>query len=494
MNLPEKHIKFNLPQLLASQATQKYQSLEWGRGGGKSTILGLRVKEIVKQMPRSKTGIVGATYQQLLTRTLPSTIEGLELLGFYKDIHYYVGTRPPKHWRWDEPHQPPLRYDHFISFYNGAGFQLISLDSLDSGRGLNLDAVIGDEALTFDKEKLENNVLLSNRGNIHRYKHTWLHHSELFASTTPYSLKGRWFINLEEMARKDPANYFHLRAESTYNLENLGSEYFRSLKRKLTPLAYNTEVMCIRPGKAETGFYPSFNESIHCQIISNDSYVLGLNMNLDKLRGRIPDADLIQTAPLDVACDYGANINTLVCGQLNAGNLYRILNALFVKSPLTISNLAQEFCDYYQFHRNKTVNYYYDHTAQYLDAVRTKTFADVFTDVLTNNGWKVNRIYCGKAPMHATKYIFFDSLFKRDNPSLPDIRFNQENCKYLTISILQAGAKEGRNGIEKDKNPEKKKNVIDEETTHFSDAFDTLVFFKFKDVLQGGGYMVHAAF
>lgn len=489
MILPERSIKFTIPQVLFSLSTQKHCSLEWGRAGGKSTVFGWRIKDIVDKMPRAKCGIVGSTYQQLLTRTLPSTVEGLELLGFKKDQHYFVGKRPPPQWKWHEAYQPPLNYDNYITFYNGTGFQLISLDNADSGRGLNLDAVLGDEAALFDKEKLDYNVLLSNRGNIHRFGHTWLHHSEFFASTTPVSLTGRWFTQLEELAIKNPKEYCHIIAESTYNVENVGWDYFKNLQRKLTPLIYNAEVLCIRPGRAQTGFYPAFNENQHTQQISNDSFVLNLNYNLDKLKGTIPDADVISSQPIDIACDYGARINTIVCGQ-QTSNTYRIINALFVKTPQTIMDLAIEFCNYYQWHRNKEVNYLYDHTAEYRDAARTTTFADEFTKVLESNGWRVNRIYVGQAPLHSTKYMFFDLILREETTSLPKIRINRERCKYLILSILQAGAKEGRKGIEKDKNPEKRIGAVDEETTHFSDAFDTLVYFKFKNAIQTTGYFM----
>ena len=65
--------------------------LEWARGAGKSTILGWFVKEAVKQMPRATGIIVGETYQQMLSRTLPSTKAGLEMFGIYEGIDYVVG-------------------------------------------------------------------------------------------------------------------------------------------------------------------------------------------------------------------------------------------------------------------------------------------------------------------------------------------------------------------------------------------------------------------
>lgn len=494
--LPERSLKLNFPQVILTMAQYKETYFEGGRGIGKSTIIAWRIKDIVEQMPRSKCGIVCSTFQQALTRTLPSTLEGLELLGFKKDLHFWVGKRPPKEFKIPEAHQPPLSYDNCIIFYNGTTFQLISLENPNSGRGLNLDAVIGDEAALLDFEKLSYNVLLSNRGNINRFKHSWLHHSTLFCSTTPITTLGKWFIKQEENARSNPKDIFYLIAQSSYNIENLGIEFFKQNKRLLTPLLYDAEIDCIRPGKVETGFYPAYNEAVHTYSASNDNYLFGLNYDLAKLRERHCkfDSDVQTLKPIDIGMDYGAKINTLVAGQMDGAwvhpGKYNIINAMFVKSPKTAPTLAQEFCDYYRYHLKKVVNYYFDHTAMYRDAVRTTTFAEEVRKVFESNGWTVNMFYCGQAPLHDTKYLFFDLVFKEREPALPVVRINKEKCLYLTTSIEMAGAMEGRRGIEKDKRPERQENAVDEETTHFSDAFDTLVYFKFKDGLSPIGYLM----
>jgi hypothetical protein len=48
-------------------------------------------KEAVKQMPRATGVLVGETYQQMLSRTLPSTKAGLDMFGIYEGIDYVVG-------------------------------------------------------------------------------------------------------------------------------------------------------------------------------------------------------------------------------------------------------------------------------------------------------------------------------------------------------------------------------------------------------------------
>ncbi len=487
MNLEQPEITLTTPQLLFTMAETPETYLEMGRGSGKSTIIAWRIKEIVKHLPRAKFGIVGSTYQQLYTRTLPSTVEGLELLGFKKDIHYVVGKQPPKEWKWLEPYQPPLRYDNFILFYNGTGFQLISLDNPDSSRGINLDGAIGDEAALLDKDKLSANVLLSNRGNIHRFNH-WLHHSTLFASTTPLSKKGRWFTNQEEEALRAPKKITYIIASSRYNFHNLGKEYFAMNKRLLTPLMYDAEIECIRPGRVQTGFYPSFDTNRHTYNASNDDYVMSANADLLVLKGSIPDVD-VKPIPFDLSFDYGAKINTLVIAQED-GELYRIINAMFVKDPNGIVDLVEDFCKRYESHPVKEVNYWYDHTAIPRDAVRTTSFAEEVQRVLENNDWTVNMIYCGQAPRHDTKHLVINRILKEEESNLPRIRLNAERCKYLVISIEHAGARDGKNGIEKDKRPERDGKSVDEETTHFSDAFDTLIYFKFKDGIQEQGFYV----
>lgn len=485
MEAEERKISFNIPQLLVIMSRKKEFYLEGGRGLGKSTIIAKRMIDVVNNLPRSKYAMIGQTYQQLLTRTLPSTIEGLSMLGYKKDLHYFVGRRPPLNWKWLEAHQPPLTYDNYISFYNGTGFPLISLDNADSGRGLNLDGCIGDEAALFDKDRLDTSVIKSIRGNIHRYS-SWLHQSMLFATTTPLTQTGRWFTRMEEEARRTPEKIQYLIAPSTYNAHVLGAEYFAKQRRMSTKLIYDAEIMCIRPGKAQTGFYPAFDENHHTYMASNDDYVLGHINDLSRLKGIVPDADINLNAPIDIACDYGAVINTLVSGQLH-GLVYKVLKGMHVNTPDTIKELAQQCCDYYSFMLKKEVNYFYDQTAIATNANRS-CYADELVKVFESNSWTVNRIYVGQAPEHRTKYLFFDGVFKEQDINMPVLRLNKENCKYMILSLQKAEAKEGRKGIEKDKVDERNKTMDQRETTHYSDAFDQLIYYRFRYGLNGSGW------
>ena len=487
------HSVYNVAQVAFFLSKAKNTNLDWGRGTGKSTAIAWRFGGFTYSLPRSKIAVPGETYKQLLTRTLPSTIEGLELLGFKKNKHFFVGARPPRQWNWPEAYQPPLEYEGVISFYTGTTFQLISLETDTGGRGPNYDGVIGDEAGLMDAVRLSNNVLASNRGNMDRFNNHWMHHSILFASSTPQTKKGRWFLDQKDEAIKNPEKVHYIQAPSTLNRHNLGNEFFDTCRRLMTDLQYNAEILCIRPESVENGFYPAFNEELHTYDASNINYLFGLGSNVHDLKRDDcrSDSDLRQDRPIEISCDWGANFNCVVCGQDTVlDNEFRFINALFVKSPHTLRELAQKFCDYYASYALKEVIFWYDHTAMFRDASRTITFADEFTSELEKRGWKVMRKYVGQAPTHASRFLFWDVIFKENGVNtLPKVTFNKKKCSNLIVSIQQAGALDGKEGIQKDKRPERHKNPKHEELTHFTDAMDTLVYFKFKSRVNRVGHI-----
>lgn len=480
-NQEQKQITLNLPQMLTILATQRRKYNEWGRGAGKSFIIAYQLKNIAHQMPRSSSVIVGETYQQILTRTLPSTINALEQLGYKKDLHYFIGRTAPKSWRWDEPYEPPLKYDYYMHWYTGAGFHLVSQDRPGSGRGLNTDAVIGDEMTLLDFTKLFNDVLATNRGSIDRFGKCPLHHSEFFCGTVPMTEKGKWVYRMEDEARSHPNDVFYLRASSEENRSNLGEQFFKDNKRRLPDLLYNAEILNIRPDKVDGGFYALLDENKHGYTAYNNSYLDSLNYNVGPSLNCLQDGDLNMNGPIDIAMDYGASINVVVVGQESPINFkFRFINTLYVKHPFRIVDLMNNFCDYYSSHTNKTINFFYDHTAIGGNALNNITYADEVVNILKSRGWKVIRKYVGQAPSHHARYLFW-GIALSDDKRLPEILINKNNSRVLLISMLHAGVKQGKNGFEKDKSPERNTNVDQSEATHPSDAADTLLYGKYMD-------------
>lgn len=311
--------------------------LEWARGTGKSVILGLYLRKCMTHLPRGIGVLVGASYQQILTRTLPSTIFGLEKQGLIKDIHYFVGRKAPESWGWPEAYQPPLKYDHAIQFYTGYTMVMVSQDKIGDGRGINSDNSAGDEAAMLNYEKLQTDVWATNRGSFREmFKNDPFFGSNFYMSSTPLTAKGQWFTDMESKAQQDQLTYF-LRAKSRDN-EYLPDSWFEEMKSMMDDWIYNAEIENIRPKGIKDGFYPSFNEDIHTYTDGFDyDYYESFGFdNLSEIKVNCQgDSDHDVTEPIVAGIDWGHRINCMACGQRRPFE-FRFTKNLFVKG---------KFCD-----------------------------------------------------------------------------------------------------------------------------------------------------
>lgn len=176
----------------------------WGRGTGKSFLVGHDINMINQLMPRAVTSITGQTFGQLLTRTLPSTFSFLDRLGYKRHIdknnpgNYVIGVKPPSFFR--EPYERLMRYDNVISFANGNAALLLSQDRKGSARGPNVDYELLDEALTINKQRYDEETSPTNRG----HEEIWgsrsnnpipWHHGFHYVSSMPYTSEQKWLTN-----------------------------------------------------------------------------------------------------------------------------------------------------------------------------------------------------------------------------------------------------------------------------------------------------------
>lgn len=489
-----KEIVYNLAQLMFLLATQPIKILEWGRGTGKSTILAKAIIDFVTQLPRSTGVMVAETYAQIKTRTLPSTISGLEQHGLIKDLHYFVGKRPPASWGWPEPYEPPLDYSQAIIFWNGTVMLFQSQDGgAVSGRGLNVDWIIGDESARLSEEKFYTDTLLTNRGGLYKkaeypddtwvyYKDVSIHHGVVLASSTPVTVAGRWFLKFEQQAIMEPHKVVFIRASAEVNRHNLGDDYFELAEATMPGFLYDAEVRNIRITQIEDGFYPLLNEQKHTYINFNNDYFHTLK--LDDATDCRGDADLIKDKPLIAGIDWGANINCMVVSQ-HIGNELRFLKNLYVKFPKIINDLIAEFVRYYQHHQNKVLFLWYDATGNNRQANASLTYAQEVKQQLEQHGWRVQLMTeSRKNESHLTKYQLWNKILG-ETSSLPIVRFNRYNCQELWISMTNAPASQGHNeAIRKNKASERNKNLQQEHATHFSDAADVIIVGMFASNLQ----------
>lgn len=431
-----------------------------GRRTGKTdSIASPFVLRNMQRMPGSTGGIVVPTFKHGLTNTIPGLLAAWKRWGYLNGIHYVVGRKPPKSFA--KPITEPADYEHVITFYNGSIAVIISQDRPGSSNSLTLSWLLIDEAKFIDYNKLKDETLPANGGIRSYFGHHSFNHSMMVLSDMPQTQKGSWFLHYREkmdpelistiegtiykiwqtkqhiadlkQAHKPIPEYLKgylkwldqslnkMRSVAVYykeystieNLQLLGEEYLRQMKRDLTPKTFQTSILCQRIGITHDGFYSSMQE-YHKYDASNFAYYdeLGYDKILkeaeqqdyslkttsqfsllgSQLDSRA-DEDVNPLAPICIGMDYNANINWIVAGQ-PSGNRLNVLKSFYVKFERKIPALVDDFCAYYAYHQNKTVVFYYDATALGSNyAVNDQDFRYVVVHEFERHGWQVQDVY-----------------------------------------------------------------------------------------------------
>lgn len=524
MEQPKKEIYFNKPQRLTQLISANITVIVAGRRTGKTdSIAAPFVLRNMQRMVGSTGGIVVPTFKHGLTNTIPGLLAAWHRWGFVRDVHYVVGKRPPK--SFGKPIIEPADYTHVITFYNGSVAVIISQDRPGSSNSLTLSWLLIDEAKFINYDKLKEETLPANGGIKSFFGNRSYNHSMMILSDMPQTSKGSWFLHYKD--KMDPElistiegtvykiwqtkqhvrdlkakgkpipSYLRnriryldrdlnkMRSVAVYykeyssieNLQLLGENYIKQMKRDLTPLTFQTSILCQRIGIAKDGFYSSMRER-HKYDASDFKYLDTLewkeNFNAGALDSRA-DADVDPLEPICIGMDYNANINWLVAGQPREGKLL-VLKSFYVKYERKLPELVDDFCSYYAHHMKKEVVFYYDSTALGSNyAVNEQDFHWVIKDCLERHGWFVNDVYLGHPMKHAEKYLLINQGFAGKNTLTP--MFNRQNNDDLILAIQSAGVIRGRNGFRKHKAGEKlaenEENLL-EHRTDGTDAFDTL--------------------
>lgn len=528
VNPKAKQVYFNRPQLMAQLIAARTTVIVAGRRTGKTdSIAAPYGLKMMQRMQGSTGGIVVPTFKHGLTNTLPGLFAAWDRWGFKKGIHYVVGRRPPK--TFAKPITEPEDWEQCISFYNGSVAIILSQDRKGAANSLTLSWLLVDEAKFIDPVKLHQETLPANGGiKSHFSKHSF-NHAMLILSDMPQSKKGSWFLEYEKAMKTDrnmeiiraieagvveqwrlkqkilelrqkgveppsylrghlrrlDANINKLRSIATYyreyssveNVQLLGEQYLRDMKRDLTPLTFQTSIMCRKIGIARDGFYSSMKEA-HKYNDSDFEYLdtIGYDFEPEAMDCRA-DRDLDRYRPICIGMDYNANINWIVAGQPDErlGRL-NVLKSFYVKYERKIPALVADFCQYYAHHRCKTVVFYYDTTALGSNyAVNSIDFRYTIINEFEKHGWHVVAIPLGNPMRHDEKYNLINRGFAGLNRLTP--YFNRQNNDDLILAIQSAGVSRGRNGFQKDKSGEKLAESEDDRLelrTDGTDAFDTL--------------------
>lgn len=517
--MTEKKIYFNDPQLEYMYTGAHTSVIAGGRRLGKShgfaAPFGLRNTQA---MPRATGGIVGSTYQQLLSRTLPGTLAALEQFGYKRDVHYYIGHKPPKNSNFKKPIIDPPSYENAMIWYNGTIWRFISQDRPGTSNSLTLDWLLLDEAKFLKFQKLKEETFPANGGFKGHFGQCPWHHSMLIISDMPTTKAGSWFLtykekmdpelietihgliferwDVQQRMKVDPKPYHatylrdldislaKLRSVAVYyrewssieNLLLLGERYIKQMKRDLPPLVFQTSILCKKIGNQKDNFYSAMQENIHYYDAYDNSFLDSLDFNYkDSDNNCRQDGDLNTEKPICIAFDYNANINWMVAGQ-RQGVKMLTLKSFYVKYERKIRELVQDFCQYYKYHNKKEVVYYYDNTALGTNyAVGEDDFASVICAEFDRLGWLVERVHIGNPVPHSDKHRMIFQAMKGQKYLFP--MFNKPNNEALLLAMENTGVKIGPHGFQKDKSGEKlseSEEDLLQHRTDGTDAWDTL--------------------
>lgn len=542
-------VYFNRPQHLAQLVGANTTVIVAGRRTGKTDSIGAPfVLRNMQRMPGSTGGIVVPTFKHGLTNTIPGLLAAWKRWGYIEGVHYVVGKKPPAEFA--KPLTPPHQWENVIAFHNGSVAILISQDRAGSSNGLTLSWLLIDEAKFINFEKLKDETFPANGGIKSHFGHHSFNHSIMILSDMPQTSKGSWFLRYRE--KMDPElikaiegaiyeiwrvkervrdlrrnrmpvpSYLktrlrsldrklnQMRSVAVYykeystieNLQLLGENYIKQMKRDLTPLTFQASILCRRIGIAKDGFYSSMREG-HKYDANNNRYLdsLGLDAcirhpDVLETMSSIADDDVNPNEPICIGMDYNANINWIVAGQPN-GRRLNVVKSFYVKFERKLPELVGDFCDYYASHKNKTVVYYFDSTALGSNyAVNEQDFRWVVVNEFERRGWRVEAVYLGNPMHHQEKHLLINRGFVGKQRLMPF--FNRSNNEDLILAIQAAGVSVGRNGFHKYKAGEKlaetEENLL-EHRPDGTDAFDTLYIgcekFPYRDsyALVTGGIM-----
>jgi hypothetical protein len=522
-----KKLHYNVPQLMFYMVMAQTSVNLWGRATGKSEgPMAMFTRHNVLSMPRSNGFLLGTTYEQLLTRTLPPLIAGLEKLGFYQDVHFSIRKFLPDR-TLHKAYRYPQKADNYIHFFNGSGIYLVSQDRPGTINGVRTQWGAGDEARLLDYTRVQEEVMPTMAGHADLFGHLSSYLSLLYCSDMPRTSKARWLLDFEKemdpktieaililniqviklqenllnasasqvpklrrQIRELEQDINDLRKGTTYfslastldNIHTLGMDVIKNLVRILTDIEFSISVLNERILKVERNFYHMLNEQLHGYDMVNYDYVDGLDIDYSNPPAKDCrwDADINLSQPLDIAMDYNNSINSIVTGQYYENEL-RFLSSQFVLHPQLLSDAVQQWHNYYCHHPVRVVNYYYDHTAKEKRANSNEGFCDQVTDQLEKLGWTVMRIDLGHTPAHKYRYELWGKLFTGRDPRLPRFRYNRTNCAAWQISCEQCSILQQHEETKKDKRPEKDPSFPQEEAPHLSDAGDTLMWGRIRD-------------
>lgn len=313
------------------------------RGFGKTSYLGVHMIKVVLGLYRQMGGFVGASAKQLYTRTMPNALKIVNQLGF--EQFYFIGQAPAK-LRWAYPLAKPRSWENCVHFQNGFVWQMLSMAVRGSANGLNLAALVGDEAKYLPWKRVKEEVLPTLRGDFmpaaarKTEQKRWGYGTD--PKINPYWLSQLWvsdagltqrqcewekedqyetrdinrqiaemLAELKYLEKRNPKmavqlaqnevflkklNLLRSQSETFWNFSSVenaamlgGEPWIRQMKRELPDLMFNIQILGKKKGAAKDGYYANWDVNIH-GYQSPDCFSFLADKTMVKRKGKALDA------------------------------------------------------------------------------------------------------------------------------------------------------------------------------------------------------------
>jgi hypothetical protein len=512
-----QNIDINAKQAKLLKSRAKRRSFIGGRGCGKSMGMGFLEGRLFEEFPRATFAVAGLTYVQLDSIVVPALRKALEKMDYHEyDAKfapygvYVIGVQPPKNWirPYERPGKRIIQYT--ITFINGFTLRLVSQDNAETHRGLSIDGILVDESATVSFDFIQTVLLPAMRSDVTApyIGHPW-HYGFFDFSSASWTIQGNWIYDTEEKWQEmmeyrakqikkhgeqwhfdNPPTHLFLEATFKDNQKFLRPDYESSLRDEMDPWKFNVEVLNQRILKLPDAYYNGFNGEVNLysktyDYHSNDKGVMLWNSN-----------DYHVDKPLELSLDFNADICwVLVCQEYSKE--FRIIDSQFKKPEVTsqtqqknlLIQLADWFNDKYSKHEKLDIFIYGDPNGNKRSAstdTTNKVFFDEFCDVLKKAGWRIFRRELTSYPNSKNRYSLVNQLLSESSERFPKIRINQNTNKSFIIARQNTLVKTDKS-FSKDKSSERKVRHR-EYATDPTDAFDYIVWAKYKSLLPNSGW------
>jgi hypothetical protein len=470
----EKRIYASTPQQRFLKPPANRKTFVAGRGGGKSFCISFQDWIRLDSMHRAKSFLAGPYFGQLVSKTVPAYLEGLNMLGLVEYDpkkrygHYVVFKKPPEDW--PKPFSRVEKdYSKVITFATGYSKELISLYGADNARGGSYDCGDIDESALCDKEDLDKVLYPSLRGNLWRISSP-LQYQMCDYTSPPWLPSGQFIYDTEELMKELPLEY-HFVESKTRDNKAISEIQIERMRRTLPGIVFEVEVEGKRITRLPNGFYPTFNDKRHV-VFDTTRHQFDDKTGLWLVSENFID----RNQPIETSWDFNAAITSLIVAQ-QQGNEQRIDNNLYVKESTKHSlvvALAEEFCEKYASHEKKVVDIHGDRNGNNKSAGNPLTHYQEIENTLRSKGWDVRIKVEGLDSEHHVRHLIITDILGESMPGKPVVRIHGR-CKALIYAIQNTPVLPD---YKKNKASERS-SMPQEKATHLTDCFDNLLIRKF---------------